>query len=73
MHQRPAHLLQAEAHPGDVGAGWPGQFSHLLSSIAKDSQTRKEAESFFLGLLHPDPTQRVTAAQALGHRFLVPY
>ncbi len=65
--------MQAEACPGDVDAGWPEQFSYLLSGIPKDSQTRKEAESFFLGLLHPDPTQRITAAQALGHRFLVPY
>ena len=62
-------LLQEAAHPGDASNDWPQKFGHLLQGI-KGSSAQRDAEKFLLGMLHPDPAQRPTAAEALQHSFM---
>ena len=61
--------MQANAHPGIDGTTWPVQYSRLLERIV-DHALKSKAAAFFLAALHPDPVQRVTAAQALHFEFL---
>lgn len=61
--------MQAEAHSGTGGTTWDVQYSKLLERIVDDALNTKAA-AFFLAALHPDPAQRVTAAQALHFEFL---
>ena len=60
--------LQAKAYPSN-GTTWPAQQSKLLESVS-DSAVHEQAANFFLALLHPDPVQRITAAQAVELAFV---
>ena len=62
--------MQAKAHFGTGGKTWPVQYNKLLEKVVDDADKSKAA-AFFLAALHPDPVQRVTAAQALQFEFLL--
>ena len=57
--------VQAKAY-GQSGEGglWPEQHSMLLEGVA-DPAMRSVAAHFFLAVLHPRASRRVTAAEAL--------
>lgn len=57
--------MQAKAH-AQTGKGglWPEQYSMLLEGVA-DPAVRSMAAAFFMAVLHPQPSRRVTAAEAL--------
>ncbi|KAL3137754.1 hypothetical protein ABBQ38_005017 [Trebouxia sp. C0009 RCD-2024] len=63
------HKAWEAAYPGTADGDWPATFSHLLKMVPEGSQ-RDKAKSFFAGLLHPNPADRLTAAQAFEHRFV---
>ena len=67
-HLTQRYGMQAKAHPGTGGTSWPVQYSKLLEKNA-DNALKGKAAAFFLAALHPDPLQRVTAAQALRSEF----
>lgn len=69
LSQTALHGLQEAAYPGTADGDWPATFSHLLKMVPEGSQ-RDKAKSFFAGLLHPNPADRLTAAQAFEHRFV---
>ena len=54
---------KAYAQTGEGGL-WPEQHSMLLEGVA-DPTVRSMAAHFFMAVLHPQPSQRVTAAEAL--------
>ena len=68
-HLTQRYGMQAKAHPGTGGTIWPVQYNKLLEKIT-DNALKGKAAAFFLAVLHPDPLQRVTAAQALHSEFL---
>ena len=61
--------MQAKAHPETDGVTWPVQYKRLLDCIG-DHAFKSKAAAFFLAALHPEPSQRLTAAQALHFDFL---
>ena len=60
--------LQEAAHSGTADGHWPLAFDHLLGSVPNSQ--RRMAECFFSALLHPNPAERFTAAQAMEHSFV---
>ena len=62
--------MQAKAYAQSGEGGlWPEQYSMLLEWVA-DPAMRSMAARFFMAILHPQPSQRTTAAEALELLFV---
>ena len=66
-------MLDLQVEAVKVAGGTHSAVHHpLLDGIRKCSSTPDAAADFFCAVLHPNPSARLTAAQALAHLYLQP-